>query len=253
MPVVRILLRVDYETCFDLMDGVGKTSRTILEAADDPKYFAQLVEGTPNREVRAIYHDDELRRDLKVAPNAIVIDYHNYRGIALSGIRQDRDFEKLVHIMTNLRRAYPSIRTEVRTGLRMIYVGSIPANREHVVSTFRSLLSESMSSLVTKSLAEPTDYGMNFDGGMPGDVQYHLRCGPFLGYSEIEKYFDGAKPGDDLEIFEKSNFVCDLDQYQMKTQFGSELVWWKELLIKAAGLIPQIENVVFATTKRASH
>lgn len=245
MPVCKIILRIDFPTSFEVMDRPGSLAKLLVDPTENP-FFKEVQEERQLREIRASHRDGAIFRELKAAPNHVLFNYLNMGGIPLDAVRGDKSFSTLVHLITQIRREF-GIQAENRSGFRLIYLSRLAKKRAATIAAFRSLLDENVVAAVGKTLADPSDIGLSFDGGEAGQVQYHVRCGPFLGAEEAGRYFEHLPP--DCEITRDADFICDIDQFQTKTKMGPDLAWWKPLLTSAINLIPRIEGVLQRTLR----
>jgi hypothetical protein len=246
-------MRVDFEPCFEMMDRSGQVAKVLArEGADSTKFFSQIQDGHPIREIKGTYNEGSVRRELSVTMTAITIDYQNLGGIPLDSVREDSIFSRLADLSTSIRKSF-DIASELRSGLRLFYVNSITdGERAKVNNAFRNLISDSLSKIATDELSEPLDSGVSFSGGLDGEAQYAMRFGPYLGLGESPKYFQPAHPEASKKLLEDSDFIFDLDQYQIKTKLGPGLLWWKPMLTSANKIIPRIERQIANTLKANS-
>jgi hypothetical protein len=245
MGVCRLIMRIDFEPCFGIMDRYGTLAQTMAREEDGKtKFFTTMQDGHPIREIKGTFNEGSLRRELSVSLTAIIIDYQNLEGVPLDGIREDTTFSRLTDLVTTIRKDF-GIFSELRTGLRLFYVNRVTnAERAKMTAAFRQLIDTSLWEAVTGELAEPSDAGVSFSGGVEGEPQYVTRFGPFMGLSEYDKYFQAAHADASKKLLEDANFIFDLDQFQTRTKLGPGLQWWKPMLITANKLIPRVEQQI---------
>ena len=238
MPVCRLILRIDFNTVFDLMDYPGRLAQTILETAGKD-FFESVGELPQTHEVRAVTKSEMIHKEFRANPTFLLFDYQDLNGLELSTIQDDQAFSTLAAVVTAVRRAF-KIDAENRAGLRLFYVNQIAKDREAVERAFEALVDQGIYAIVGKHFSKPRDFGLAMDGGASDGLRYSTRFGPFLGIDEAAKFFQD--PPKKSELLETANFVVDVDQYQTMMKRGPELKWWKPLLQTAKEFIPALET-----------
>jgi hypothetical protein len=239
MPVLRVILRVDCNTIFDLMDRPGQVVQTILETAGRG-YFDTINELPQTHEIRAISKSKTVSRQVVASPTFVLLDYQNFEGIGLKAIQNEETFATLCNVVTAIRKLF-KIEEETRAGLRLFYVNHIAEKREAVHAAFQRLMDAGIQETAEKHLGKARDLGIAMDC-RSDDVTSSFRVGPFLGKTEAVKYF--LEPPADCEILDRSNFIVDLDQYQLAMKRSPDLKWWKPLLQSANGVISALESEI---------
>lgn len=240
MPVFRVILRVDYETSFDMMDRPGAVAKSLLDNA--PSNFFQAVQESPqDRVYRGEHKEEDIAYQFQVGPRFLFFTYSVTQGVEFQALLNDEIFLQLTGLMRQIRTQF-HVFDELRCGLRATYLGSIWSDRNKSQTSFQSLVPPAIRDL-SRSFGAPTDVGFNIDGGDDMTRSYHLRVGPYLGPSEAHRYFALA-PKDEQGHYD---VVVDLDQYVLKTAHGPDLAWWRPFLLEGDAALRSLKSALKST------
>lgn len=240
MAVCRLIFRLDFKLCYDIIDSPGSVMRLIDKTTEG--FWSEMRESKHRRGVegRFLSEDGNLMRLLTVEPNAIIATFETVEGVDFANLPTDESFVGLQKLANKVCEEY-KIDLIRRAGIRTMYFNKLGA-KDAVYSAFRKFISSSLLDNTEDTLGRINDYALVFDGDSDAGYKYHLTAGPLLSQEEMSRYFDhiGSKFVGKPEF----DFICDLDLYEQDFSLSKIPLtrWFRPMIEKNAKLVEHIEN-----------
>ncbi len=224
MALHKLILRLDFEPNFEIVDSTGKILR-LLHDRGEGKHWPDLGEVPEKHQVtgKNFSKDEGWLASISIDPVAISGYLESLEGIPLEKIGDSPPVQRLFKIVNLIRQKF-SISNFKRTGLRFFLFEEITDMKNDTVrEVFLTFFKKEMVKALHDSLGFITDCGMAFDGANDDGIQYHLKCGPYK-KGEIERYLQElhsfCKNNDIFPYKPDSNtgLIIDIDFFEMDHQ-----------------------------------
>ncbi|WP_428623582.1 hypothetical protein [Sedimenticola sp.] len=205
-------------------------------------FWSSIGENRQTREIRAQYKSDVEYRTLAVEPRAIHCAIERPAGILLEDLANDSSFLQALKLTKTFFTDF-GVRDIVRAGVRVFYLGLPNPELDTTKLKFRELYTPGILDLAEETLGEINDFQIAFDGGLEGDVRYHLRIGPYSGDEAAAHFREFV---DQIASMSNANFICDLDLYESSFELPDvQLIkWFTPHLRKSKSIIESIEKLI---------
>lgn len=247
MPVCKLIFRVDYPPCFEVLDRAGALMRVISEVGGD--MIADLKEAQPQRMVWGETTEPTIYRQIQVTPTNLNFTVESSDGMDLRKLEADPSVDRLFRVAHAILTQF-KISKLSRVGIRFWYLGRL--GKTFSKKQFGSRIDSSIVGSVSEHLGRPEDFGLAFEGLRDDKIRYSVRLGPYQ-HNEGRKYF--AAVAEEISRREGDNFIVDLDQSEEDFALHVSPVKWVGPLLKVADtwvgdlsklLAGEEENVVHA-------
>jgi hypothetical protein len=216
MPYVlvqRLIVRLDFDTNYDVFDRPGEILRTLSRA---PISWEAIKDQVSKRVLGVEQKFEGVdgaqsysgATSVVVDPTSLAVGLEDTRGFELPALCGGH-LPAVLELMDALC-ALLKIQNLRRAGVRAFHASQIDGVAD-VASAFSKTFTPPLLVAVRQTLGAPTDYGLAFDGESSHKVKYHYRCGPFAPRNADECY---PTIKDELKVGGLFNFFADVDCYE---------------------------------------
>jgi hypothetical protein len=245
MRILRVIYRLDYSRSYEMLNRPGSVAKIIDSEVPSGYYDVQGEDRASRRiQARRLLRDGRRYRSVSVEPTAVVLDMEVAHGIPPDALADDKDFVTQCTLISALLKEFKITRFE-RAGLRFFIFGSNAGGRsQSVLGALKSNVTAALAATVETTLGSMGDIGIAFSNAADAKVGYNLRAGPFIGKSEIVKYFTNIN--DLLTEDDLGDTVIDLDIFELKFDYGvsSAIKWCLPQITMAAQSAAKITSLI---------
>lgn len=234
MRVHRLIFRMDFlRPNFHIIDAPGAVMKILSEMGDD-KYWPEFKDSTANRVISVTARDEKngIFRQFSVEPTAMHLLFESAKGTSFTSLLEDNQVATLFKGVDSFCDFF-NVSALSRAGIRFIALDNIPTKQASLLSTTASLVDSSLLGSVKSILGDPTDLGIAIDGEGSDKLGYHFRLGPYAA-NEAKKYFSPDTEKDLSAAGDSSNFVSDIDFFELNFSMTVRASKWCKVPIDKA-------------------
>jgi hypothetical protein len=242
MKIHRLIYRLDYPTSYELMDRPGEVAK-ILEATRRG-LFDDIGETGQWRATTARSSNVKgTSVEMTVDPKSIVAVMERVDGVDPAKLAETSLFDGITAVMDEFCRVF-KLGPFTRGGFRLFILESIGVGPEAVRAKCLQSFGTDVSGAVIGNLGEIRDVGFNFDGQSADKISFHCRFGPYVGKSEVERYF--PKTGKDFPEKTIYDLIFDIDQYEENFSYSAATSrrWWRPLAKNAEQVVDSVAKAL---------